>query len=43
MIIWQQADEEMPKIVVTGYYEDEFVKTATGWKFKKRLIYVDHK
>lgn len=43
MIIWQQADEEIPKITVTGYYDDEFVKTATGWKFKKRVIYVDHK
>jgi hypothetical protein len=43
MIIWQQADEEMPKIVMTGYYQDEMVKTGTGWKFKKRVVYVDHR
>ncbi len=39
---WQYASESAPQMVHTGYYEDTFVKTAHGWKFKIRTVYVDH-
>ncbi|MGE3771296.1 MAG: nuclear transport factor 2 family protein [Gammaproteobacteria bacterium] len=42
LVTWQYAGELVPRPVHTGYYEDKFVRTPRGWKFKERIIYVDH-
>jgi len=30
-----------PTMTASGYYEDEFVRTRTGWKIKKRTLHSD--
>jgi hypothetical protein len=42
LITWQYATDTAPKTIHSGIYEDEFVKTRDGWKFKKRVLYNDH-
>ncbi len=42
LVTWQYAGEATPRPVHTGYYEDTFVRTKHGWKFKERVIFVDH-
>ncbi|HMM75882.1 MAG TPA: nuclear transport factor 2 family protein [Gammaproteobacteria bacterium] len=42
LVTWQYAGELVPRPVHTGYYEDKFIRTPRGWKFKERVIYVDH-
>ncbi len=42
LVTWQYAGELVPRPVHTGYYEDRFVRTPRGWKFKERVLYVDH-
>jgi len=42
LVTWQYAGELVPRPVHTGYYEDKFVRTPRGWKFKERVIFVDH-
>ena len=42
-VYWMLVDvsDGQPKQTVSGYYEDEYVKTADGWKFKTRTINFD--
>lgn len=42
VVLWQYAGELTPRPIHTGYYEDVFVKTRGGWKFKERLFFADH-
>lgn len=42
-VTYQYAAEATPRLVHTGVYRDRFVKTASGWKFAKREISIDHK
>jgi|SRR5262245_2976578 len=42
-VIWQYAGEPAPKLAHSGIYRDVFVKTASGWKFGRREVHVDHK
>lgn len=42
LVTWQYSTESAPRPVHTGYYEDTFVKTSRGWKFRDRVIYLDH-
>jgi hypothetical protein len=32
-----------PRITITGTYEDLWVRTAAGWRIKRRTLYVDRK
>ena len=41
MVTWQYPDEQHARVHLTGYYEDEFVKTTEGWKFLRRVLYID--
>ena len=42
LVTWQYAHETTPRPVHTGIYEDKFVKTKDGWKFKERVLFNDH-
>ena len=42
-VSWQRNGEEAPRLVHTGVYLDEFVETASGWKFARREVRIDHK
>ena len=39
-LIWQVADEK-PVTVTTGIYRDLFERTAKGWGFAKRSLFID--
>ncbi len=39
LVVFERKDAA--KVVATATYEDELVKTAEGWKFRKRKISVD--
>ena len=41
-VAWQRRDEPAPVLAHTGTYGDLFVKTDSGWKFKRRELRVDH-
>jgi hypothetical protein len=41
LVTWQYATETAPRPIRSGYYEDEFVKTRDGWKFKERVFFAD--
>ena len=41
LVTWQRSGEPEPKVVHTGFYDDEFRRTAEGWRFSKRAILVD--
>jgi 3-phenylpropionate/cinnamic acid dioxygenase small subunit len=40
-LICQVKGEQTPRLVTTGLYKDEFVKTEVGWKFAVREGYLD--
>jgi len=42
LVTWQRSGEPEPRVVHTGSYDDEFRKTAEGWRFSKRAILIDH-
>ncbi len=42
LVTWQRSGEPEPKVVHTGIYDDEFRKTADGWRFFTRSAFVDH-
>lgn len=42
LISWQYETEVAPRLVHTGHYDDIFVRTKGRWKFKERVIFVDH-
>ena len=39
---WRKGFFNKPKAIFQGIYEDEFVKTAEGWKFKNRKLVSDN-
>jgi hypothetical protein len=39
LVTTQRADEAVPRIFLSGVYEDDFVRTAAGWRFAKRVAY----
>src|SRR3990172_1402873 len=41
LVTWQRSGEPEPKVVHTGFYDDEFRRTAEGWQFSKRAILID--
>ena len=42
LVTWQYENEAVPRLVHSGVYRDEFVHTASGWKFVRREIRLDH-
>ncbi len=42
LVTWQRAGESAPMVAHTGIYDDEFRKTAEGWRFFRRSAVVDH-
>jgi hypothetical protein len=41
LLIWQYASEASPRLINTGFYRDEFIKTEHGWMFASREAYTD--
>ena len=41
-VLLQYRGDPNPRLNSCGIYEDEFVKTPDGWKFKTRKIIPDH-
>ena len=41
-VLLQYRGDPNPRLVSCGIYEDEFVKTPNGWKFRSRKITADH-
>ena len=41
MLLGQVRGEPTPRVISTGLYEDEFVKTEDGWRFAVREAYLD--
>jgi 3-phenylpropionate/cinnamic acid dioxygenase small subunit len=41
LLIWQYTSEASPRLINTGYYQDEFVKTEHGWMFASREAHID--
>jgi hypothetical protein len=41
LVTWQFPGEKFARVHLTGYYEDEFVRTTKGWKFSRRALFVD--
>jgi len=41
MVTWQFPGEVYPRVHLTGYYEDDFIRTVKGWKFSRRALYID--
>jgi len=41
LVTWQYPGEMYARVHLTGYYEDEFIRTPDGWKFSRRALYVD--
>jgi hypothetical protein len=41
-VLLQYRGDPNPRLVSCGIYEDEFVKTPDGWKFRSRKIIPDH-
>ena len=41
ILLCQVKGEPAPRLVTTGVYKDEFVKTENGWKFAIREAYLD--
>jgi SnoaL-like domain len=37
----EEATEERPKLVGTGHYVDDVVRTGGGWRFQKRYVTLD--
>ena len=42
-VIWQYADDPLPKLKHSGVYRDQYEKTDKGWRFKFREVCFDHK
>jgi 3-phenylpropionate/cinnamic acid dioxygenase small subunit len=42
-VAWQYSEEDGPRLMHTGIYRDEYVKTPAGWRFSRREVRVDHK
>lgn len=40
-LIGQVNGESVPRLLATGYYSDELVKTENGWRFAVREAYLD--
>ena len=41
MLLGQVKGEPTPRVISTGIYEDEFVKTEDGWRFAVREAHLD--
>ena len=41
MLLGQMKGEAAPRVISTGIYKDEFVKTEDGWRFAVREAYLD--
>ena len=41
IVLWQYPNEPRPKIVLSGFYRDQFEKTEGYWKFARREIHLD--
>jgi len=41
-VLIQYRGDPNPRLFSCGIYEDEFVNTADGWKFRSRKIKADH-
>ena len=41
-VLIQYRGDPNPRLVSCGVYEDEFIKTSDGWKFRSRKIKADH-
>ena len=41
-VLVQYRGDPNPRLFSCGIYEDEFVKTSDGWKFRSRKIIADH-
>ena len=41
LVTWQFPGEIYARVHLTGYYEDEFIRTPEGWKFSRRALNVD--
>ena len=39
LVTQQRADEVTPRMILSGVYEDDFVRTDAGWRFAKRVAY----
>jgi hypothetical protein len=40
LVTHQRADEATPRLMVSGVYQDTFVKTADGWRFGRRELHL---
>ena len=40
LVTHQRADEVAPRVVFSVAYDDTFLKTASGWKFARRVGYM---
>lgn len=41
LLMWQYPSEANPRPINTGYYQDEFIKTKSGWLFASREAHID--
>ena len=41
LVTWQFPGEKYARVHLTGYYEDEFIRTPIGLKFTRRALDVD--
>jgi ketosteroid isomerase-like protein len=39
LVTSRRADEPVPRVPLSGLYEDEFVRTEAGWRFAKRVAH----
>jgi 3-phenylpropionate/cinnamic acid dioxygenase small subunit len=42
LVIWQRRGKLMPRVMHSGIYEDEFLRTPKGWRFVRRDLRLDH-
>jgi len=41
LLIHKIKGEKQPKVMGSGIYKDEFIKTQDGWKISRRTLFVD--
>ncbi len=42
LVIWQRPGKLTPRVMHSGIYDDEFLRTSGGWRFVRRDLRLDH-